>query len=271
MRATIAFLTLAIAAASVSHAQWVRANVPYGGYVRSLAVSGSTLLAGTNVGLLRSTDNGESWAKGGLPNSDWTGNGITSLASNGSKCFVGIRNSADGHKGGGVMCSTDEGSSWSVAGSGLQDSNVAHLAVCPNRDGGTSVYAGVEVGAYQRVFRSTNDGAQWELFEPEVTDSSTWAALAMPDGQGGSIILVVRPGPPLKILVSTDDGASWAPADSGIPSAPYSMQLRSVAGIPDGRGGAIVINILVFTTDHSWMCYFIPALAARRRFLYLAR
>jgi hypothetical protein len=45
------------------HAEWTQTNGPYGGHVLELASGGSTLFAAIpDSGMLRSKDNGDSWA-----------------------------------------------------------------------------------------------------------------------------------------------------------------------------------------------------------------
>lgn len=68
------------------HAQWIQTNVPYGGYVFSLAVSGTNLFAGTyGGGVFLSTDIGTSWTavNSGLLNSI-----VNALVVNGTNLLV---------------------------------------------------------------------------------------------------------------------------------------------------------------------------------------
>ena len=61
MRIVIICLALALAA-SVSNAQWIQTNGPYGGTIHCFAVSGTNLFAGTDGGgVFLSTNNGTSW------------------------------------------------------------------------------------------------------------------------------------------------------------------------------------------------------------------
>ena len=73
-------------------AQWVQTNGPYGGsVVRSFAVLGTNLFAGTFGGVFLSTDNGASWTavNNGLP--PYTD--VNSLAVLGTNLFAGTRGS----------------------------------------------------------------------------------------------------------------------------------------------------------------------------------
>ena len=71
----------------LTSAQWVQTSGPYGGFVYSLAVSGTDLFAGTSDGgVFLSTDGGTSWtaASTGLMNTY-----VFSLAVSGSSLFAG--------------------------------------------------------------------------------------------------------------------------------------------------------------------------------------
>jgi photosystem II stability/assembly factor-like uncharacterized protein len=57
----------------------------------------------------------------------------------------------------GVYISTDAGSAWAAAGSGLPDAAIEVLAVDPTD--AMTVFAGTAAGAY----RSTDGGATWQL------------------------------------------------------------------------------------------------------------
>ena len=57
----IRFITLAVLLtvfSPASRAQWTQTNGPYGGSIRSIAVSGTNLFAGTDHGVFRSIDSG---------------------------------------------------------------------------------------------------------------------------------------------------------------------------------------------------------------------
>ena len=91
--------SLILASVNPLCAQWVT-NGPYGGYVNSLAVSGTNLYAGASGGVFLSTDNGTSWTtvKTGLSNTY-----VNALAVSGTSLYAGTE--------GGVFISTDNGTS----------------------------------------------------------------------------------------------------------------------------------------------------------------
>jgi hypothetical protein len=83
-----------------------------------LAVSGSTIFAGTFRGVFSSNDNGTNWTKvdSGLTNPD-----VWALAVSGRNIFAG--------NGNGISISTDNGTSWKAVNSGLSNLGVYSLAV----------------------------------------------------------------------------------------------------------------------------------------------
>ena len=120
-------------------ADWVQTNGPFGGDIRSFAVSGTNLFAGTFVnGVFQSTNNGTSW---NAMNIGLTNTSVWSLAVSGTNLFAGTYD-------GGVFLSTNNGTSWTAVNNGLTYTEVLSLAVS-----GTNLFAGTYGGG---VFLSTN-------------------------------------------------------------------------------------------------------------------
>jgi hypothetical protein len=189
------FLSIFLCLASLptaAKAQWVQ-TVPSGGdeYVQALAVSGSTVFAGTepligNYGVvLVTTDNGTSWT---VANNGLTNQIVNALAVSGSTVFAGMANGAYGN--GGVYVTTDNGASWTA--SGFANQYVRAFAVS-----GSSVYAGLGGGGVQVT---TDNGASWTAVNNGL--SNAWVtALAV----SGSTVFAGANG----VWVSTNNGASW--------------------------------------------------------------
>src|SRR5437016_6451234 len=98
MKKIILILIILHSSLLITNAQWVQTNGPSGGVVRSLAVSGSNIFAGTDFsGVYLSTNNGQTWTQTSLNNQ-----AIYSLAINGSNIFAGTYDS-------GVYLSTNNG------------------------------------------------------------------------------------------------------------------------------------------------------------------
>jgi len=94
--------------------------------------------AGNNLGVYRSTNEGQSWTQTGLNNQD-----VTSLAVSESNVFAGTRF-------GGVFCSTDNGQTW------MQTSNFLYVNAIAIS--GSNVFAGT---LNDGVFMSTDNGQTW--------------------------------------------------------------------------------------------------------------
>jgi hypothetical protein len=109
-------------------------------YVKCLASEGTTVYAGTNNGIYKSSDNGITWNNTGLPNTE-----ISSVAVKGNTVFAAENNSS-----GGLYLSVDQGTNWTKLNNGLPASYVGALAASDNY-----IYAGVHGDG---VYRSSDNG-----------------------------------------------------------------------------------------------------------------
>jgi photosystem II stability/assembly factor-like uncharacterized protein len=241
-----------------AQAQWQQTSGPYGAYVTSLIVNDSTMYAGTEVGIFRSTDLGGTWiaasnglgtatvkaltAAGSTLFAGTSGDGIyRSLDSAGhwiqvkpgltvtSLCvqafpYAGTTIFAGTYDPGGVFASTDNGSSWHQVDSGLTNSHVMTLTLI-----GTTLYAGTDGGG---VFRSDDFGKSWVAMNG--TSTNPYISVLLTSGTtlyAGSY----RSG--WNIARTTDGGFHWTRADSGLfPSQVNSMASWDnalFAGTPD--------------------------------------
>ena len=109
---------------------------------------------------------------------------------------------------GGVYLSTNGGTSWIAANSGLENKQVRSLAVISDETEGTiTLFAGTTTG----VFRSTNNGTSW--IASGLDSSDVYALTITKDETGRSIILAgIEPevGISSCIFRSTDKGLSWS-------------------------------------------------------------
>jgi len=140
---------------------------------------------------------------------------VRCLVLNGTNLFAGTR--------GGVFRSTNEGTTWTAASSGL-----TNLAVWALLFSGTNLFAGTHGGG---VCRSTDDGASWIPVNVGLTDTNVESL--------GLLGMNLFAGTGHGIFLSTNIGASWAPVDSGIPTNLGVTSLTSqwtilYAGIPGG-------------------------------------
>jgi hypothetical protein len=181
----------------IANGQWVQTNAPVGKRVDHIAVSGSTIFAGTDCGIFLSTNNGTSWTAGN--GASWTTGGfVLSFAVSGNNIFAGT-------SGRGVFHSTNNGTSWTAANNGLPttSSTVNGLEVA-----GSNVFAGFAGSGGSGVFLSTNNGTSWNAVNNGLTD--TWIySLAV----SGSTIFA---GTMNDVFISTNNGLNWAAVNTGL-------------------------------------------------------
>jgi photosystem II stability/assembly factor-like uncharacterized protein len=153
---------------------------------------GGILLAGTQSGIFRSTDNGNLWSPGGSGPTNF----IRSLFTTPSGDFYA-------GSGSGVFISTNDGVSWNSRNNGLANTSVGSLV----RNGNGDLFAGTD----GFVFRSTDNGGNW--FE---------ASNGLPNSFinslcfGGDGFLYASTGDS-GIFITTDNGLSWSQENSGLP------------------------------------------------------
>jgi photosystem II stability/assembly factor-like uncharacterized protein len=119
--------------------------------VKALVVSDTDLFAGTASGVDRSTDNGKSWSEA---NAGMANAPVSALAILGNDLVVGTDSS-------GIFRSTDHGATWVAASTGLTDSTIHALAAS-----GTRLFAGTNRG----VFVSINGGTLWQESNTGITN-----------------------------------------------------------------------------------------------------
>ncbi len=217
-------------------AQWKQLNVGIAGEINAVSVTPSSVFAGTDAGIYRSTDNGASWK---TINSSFT----VCIVASGSNIFAGTAS--------GVILSTDNGNTWSTTS---MTSSVNALAL---KD--TNIFA---VGG--GIFRSTNKGVSWKAVDSglvgnqnsvtniAVSDNKlyacTYAGVCLSTDNGdhwtglsyqlftncvtvnGSTIFAGTPG---GMVRSTDNGTSWNDDNNGFPleSSGFRPSILSFAAV----------------------------------------
>jgi photosystem II stability/assembly factor-like uncharacterized protein len=169
--------------------QWQRIPSPPGGSVRSLTVDGSRVIAGTAEGIYISRDSGYTWQPScsGLPTYD-----IRAVATNGNRVVA----SGDVCT---LMSSDDGGTSWINMGNNFGAASIYFLA-----SQGANFYAGTNQG----LFRSTDDGEEWSIWNggltaPTLDRVPQFRSLAI---SGNRLYAGVQY---LGLYTSTNGGASW--------------------------------------------------------------
>jgi hypothetical protein len=175
----------------------------------------STLYAGTEGSVFKSTDAGESWVS--------AGNGIGRRGqvrvfaidpSTPSTIYAGMAAWYPGAPA--VLKSTDSGGSWVAADRGIAFADYLESVLCLAIDPAapSTLYAGTENG----LFKSTDGGTSWNAAN---------AGLGIPGKYLGIPSLAIDPLTPSTLYAgtyvggvfkSTDSGATWSPMNTGLTS-----------------------------------------------------
>jgi len=201
---------------------WKPATGLYGGTVWALAInSAGHIFAGTNGGIFRSTDNGNSWTP---VNTGLTNSIVYFLAINSAgHIFAGTG-------GGGVFRSIDNGNSWMPVNTGLTDLDVYFLAI--NSSG--HIFAGTHNGG---VFRSMDNGSSWTPVKMGLPNSPVYF-LAF-NSVGDIFAGTFGAG----IFRSTDKDSSWIPVNTGLTNLRvWPLAINSAGHIFAGTSGGGVFR-----------------------------
>lgn len=136
---------------------------------------------------------------------------------------------------GGVFRSTDRGTTWTGANSGLSHPAVSALAVSLSSGGtgGSTLFAGTCGG----IYRSTDAGASWEQASVGLMNMDTRSLAVSPgDGSANHILAGTAGG---GVYLSTDNGETWR--STGIPNACVVSMVAGgttlIAGEPSPQRG----------------------------------
>lgn len=232
-----------------SDIEWIKTKGPNSGPVLSLAID--TLLnhvfAGTEGGVFKSTDNGETWipfnnglggnvvyelavdrnsrvyaalSQGGIFRSELNADNWVSISPRDTTAWAVALNSA-GHifagTSAGLYRSTDDGANWEEKNSGLPGAVILSLSI--NSVG--HIYAGTNMAG---VFRSTDGGDIWAP-----TALVIGAILAIELNSDDDVFAGMLTGIPGQgIRFSWDNGVVWRLPDGGFtPSIVYDVAVNS--------------------------------------------
>jgi hypothetical protein len=168
-------------------------------FLTSIVAIGDTIIVSADGdGITRSSDQGATWT---VINSGLTTNRMKMLAQHGSRIYVGGMVAT-----GGVYWSSDYGYSWNITTDGLAEKGLYCL-----RSQNGKLYAGSIKGIYV-----LNEATMiWSRVNTENFTISTADIIAFDD----KIIAAQQ-----ELLISQDNGATWNPIESGLPSG-YSRFL----------------------------------------------
>jgi photosystem II stability/assembly factor-like uncharacterized protein len=173
----------------------------------------ATLYAGTSAGVFKSTDGAATWVASSDGLTELSIDSIVVAPSDSSTLYAAAccANLVA------LFRSRDAGRSWSPASDGLP--GVTRLAVAVAPDSPTTLYVGAD-GSVPSLFKSTNGGASWTGLGPErgfpalqpilsVVIDPTNPAVVYAGGRQECCAAI-------PLWKTTDRGASWQRADSGI-------------------------------------------------------
>ncbi len=187
----------------------------------SVAANGNIVLAGSDSGIYRSTDNGVTWK---IVDSSFKKVNVIIFNASGSYAYAGTRN--------GLFRSTDHGETWSVLNNGLKSDIIHSLIVYPvgSKDS-NFVFAGTGSG----LFRSTDNGLTWEsagipnrLLPPSMFLASNGSVLfeGTPYNKElnwpGTNYTASIFRPVTVVFNSSDNGSNWAVDASGLDTVTYA-------------------------------------------------
>ncbi|MGA2508525.1 MAG: hypothetical protein ABSF80_13740 [Chitinispirillaceae bacterium] len=184
-------------------AQWVQTNWTGNSTVLSLAVSDTTLFAGTYSGIYFSSDSGATWTHPGSVTDR-----ILSLAVMGSQVFAGTDN--------GIYLSANNGTSWVAIDSGLPANVLVHSLVVS----GTNIFAGTHSHG---IYLSSDSGISWVTVDSGLPAATSVYSLAE---NGSQVFAGTYAG---GIFLSTNNGTTWTAANSGLPASTFSNYVFSLA------------------------------------------
>jgi hypothetical protein len=210
---------------------------PQGASVNDLALHPSsprTLYAGTDIGVFKSLDSGESWvqASAGIEN-DYAGNPYVAALLIDPRNFATLY--AGGRAGGSVYKSTDGARTWrkvAALGDGYATA-VQALAIDPSNS--LTVYAAAPYASNKGVFKTVNGGATWFPINNGLPQAVFCFLGCSVIGTQTPQLLAIDPASPSTLYagfgslpgyVSSDAGASWQRRTDPLPW-PFSLTWTS--------------------------------------------
>ncbi|MFA6455414.1 MAG: T9SS type A sorting domain-containing protein [Bacteroidota bacterium] len=203
---------------SANNGLTANSNIP----VNALAVSDANLFAGTDDGVFLSTNNGTIWtaANTGLTNKYVHALAVSPNGTGGTNLFVGTGNYLN-RDSSGVFLSTDNGTHWSRANSGLPHYDSANYCfvnvICafPDGAGGSNLFAGTGLSGwgsqnYTGIFLSTNNGSSWSEVNNGLPDNSDidgggYEPVQSLAVSGTNLFAGINGG----VYLSTNNGTNW--------------------------------------------------------------
>ena len=187
-----------------------------------------TIFVGGNVGFVRSTDGGSTWATtlGGL----WCDDIVVNPAASANLCCAMY--------GSGIYQSTDAGATWTLT---LPLPGRTNLGISPAYPSVIYASASTGPGYLQGVYRSSDGGLTWAPLAgtPDFLDGQGWydnVVVVSPADSATVLVGGVYPydAPRHGVLRSTNAGASWTDVTHGVDASTLHPDQHAMAFGPDG-------------------------------------
>lgn len=172
--------------------------------INALTCIGNKVIAGTNTGVFRSTDIGNTWL---AKNSGLSSTNVLALITAGDHVLAGTN-------GGGIYLSHDSAGTWIQSNPGLTNMTVTAFAY-----DGTNIYAGTSGGG---VFVSTDDGDNWSAMNMNL-GNMTIKTLAV---SGGQLFAGTNNG----VYMTNTSTVNWSQVNSGL-SNTFINGLTAAGGV----------------------------------------
>ncbi len=182
--------------------------------VLSLASLGSIVFAGTEGGLFQSNDSGATWF---APRENFTNRPISALVAQGSTLLL-ISSTQ-------LLRSSDTSKTWIPAQFSTTPGGILSIAT-----NGSDFFVGTGTG---KIFRSTNNGVQWQ----EVFSSLSQISIGALSGNSTYLVAGTSSG---QILRSLNNGTTWNPVNIGIPTRSIETILVDGQRIFAGPRGSVI-------------------------------
>jgi ligand-binding sensor domain-containing protein len=203
--------------------------------INTIVKNGGNLYLGTDDGVYLSTNKGNSWNK---VNTGLKDSVVATINIMGSNLYAGTDR--------GIYLSTNNGDNWSLSNTGLTGLEMGPLAT-----NNANIYAGTGDG---KIFVSTNNGDDWtnpfgeiNVNGPTFSESTGIKTIAVKGSEifAGTETFIGWPFPLVfgGIILSTDNGVNWAPADSGLAGSPIlSIVINGENLLAETWGGGIYLS-----------------------------